>query len=460
MTQMPNPIQPVTGAPTQTQQPKIQLGQGGSANPYNLPPDLINGMTQSQQLSGLLGQFEGARNTANQANEQRYQDILGGYKNLDQAYSQRTQSLLGELQGFGAAQQQALQQKFQQQGAGLTQNMINRGLYNSTAVESAQQGLSRQQQQQELQLNDMLQRQRMDFAARLTGEELGNRPQLLNFMERREDVGPTYQDVAGVAGAVGQSMAGIPDYQSALGYSGSGTGLNALNPSQPQAPNAGQSPAYSGVDLSAGTTQRTPISANFTAPSGGGGTTQARRGSMPSPADQQQPTQRQASSGGQASDLYGNPVPTGTGTPIPGAAASFASSAASGAAAGASGGGLKGWGGGGSRTTGGSGPEYSGSSSPTGTGTSMASGAASGAVSSSGADSFLNKYKNESGETIAPDGTKVPGDPSYKGAGVFLPGIPYPVSINSLSKADLQRAAPWGGSSSSAAALAAAFSRK
>jgi len=226
----------------------VNIGAPQKANPYNLPPDLVQGMTQSDQLGGLLGQFEGARQDAKTANEQRYQQILGGggaggYGQLEADYKARTEGLLGQVGQLGEAQRQPLNQKFEQQGAGLTQDMINRGLYNSTTLDSMRQGLSRQQQQQSLQLEDQLLRQKLDYGARLTGEELANRPQSLQFMERREDVGPSYQDVAGVAGAVGAGMAGSPDYMSGLGMGGTPTG-----PAAPtgQTPVAGPNPVGPG----------------------------------------------------------------------------------------------------------------------------------------------------------------------------------------------------------------------
>jgi hypothetical protein len=74
-----------------------------------------------------------------------------------------------------------------------------------------------------MQLEDMLTRQRMDYGSMLSGQELGNRPRLLEAIERRTDAGPAYQDVAGVSGAVGQSQANVPDYLSALGGQGTAT---------------------------------------------------------------------------------------------------------------------------------------------------------------------------------------------------------------------------------------------
>ena len=50
----------------------------------------------------------------------------------------------------------------------------------------------------------------------------------------------------------------------------------------------------------------------------------------------------------------------------------------------------------------------------------------------------------------------VPGDKNYTGGGVYVPGIPYPVSPSSLTPEMLKKAKAWGGSASSAASLKSA----
>lgn len=237
---------------------------GPTPNPYNLPDDLVNGQQQGQQFGGLLQQFEDSRQSANAANEARYQQAIQGYQQLDEDYAQRTQDLMGQLEGFGESYRQDLADQFQQQEAGLTQDMINRGLYNSTSLDQARQGLNRQQGRQRLQLEDALIRNRLDYGTRLTGDQLSNRPRILEAIERRNDVGPSYQDVAGVAGAVGQSQANVPDYLSALGgegYSqqaGGGGGGTGVTPGTRLDPNIG-------------TTYRTPSTRYNITSTGGSG---------------------------------------------------------------------------------------------------------------------------------------------------------------------------------------------
>jgi hypothetical protein len=346
-TAAPQPVQqPVQGAPTPVggggvQQTTQTGGQtqaiGGSTfagptpNPYNLPDDLVQGQTQQGQLGGLLGQFEQSRLDANAANEARYAQAIQGYQDLDQAYSQRTQDLMGNLQGFGDADRQALQDRFTQQQGGLTQDLISRGLYNATTLDQSRQALGTQQQRQSLQLEDMLRRQEMDYGKALTGEELANRPRVLEAMERRTDAGPSYQDVAGVSGAVGASQANVPDYLSALGgegyaqqaIGGGGTGTGAaisggsrldptLNVSY-QTPNtrsgfrstggsAGQS-SFTGSRRSSGSSQRGSRSSGGGQSSSGGGLGDSFDGGRTGPE-----TLRQTGGNGGAGQGSGKPV--------------------------------------------------------------------------------------------------------------------------------------------------------
>lgn len=210
-------------------------------NPYNLPSDLVQGMTQSQQFTGVLQDMQNQAQATNAANEQRYQEILAGYGGIEGDYAQRTADLTKMMEGFGDVQREEIARKFQQQEAGLTQDMINRGMYNTGALDSARRGMSSDQATQQRQLEDQLTRQKLDYLKGLTGEELQNQGNKLQFMERRTDEGPTMEDVASLAAAVGQSQAEIPDYLSAIGTqlpTSPGGTANTV----PQAPNVGTTP--------------------------------------------------------------------------------------------------------------------------------------------------------------------------------------------------------------------------
>lgn len=258
------PIQAPVGDPADGQQGITQpvLERPTQANPYNLPSDLVQGMTQDQQFENLLGQFETARNETNAANEARYQDILGGYNQYAGDYAQRTNDLMGNMSEFGKAQEADLARKFEQQEAGLTQDMIDRGLYNSTSLDAARRGMSYDQSAQNLQLQDMLMRQKMDYQRGVTQEELQARLPGLQFKENRTDVGPEYSDIASIAAAVGQGQAKIPDYQSALGNYPAIPVANLPQLGVPSA-NVGQTPTYTPVNTTLPKTSTSTVAQSY-----------------------------------------------------------------------------------------------------------------------------------------------------------------------------------------------------
>lgn len=211
---------PVTGGTQQTNTPPGPIGSTPTSppNPYNLPDDLVQGMTQNAQLQGVLQDMENQKNLALQGNLDRMSEIKSGYEQTEADYARRTQELSAMMEGFGTAQREQLAGKFAQQGAGLTQEMINRGMYNTGALDSARRGLSRDQQYQQLQLEDALTRQKMDYLKALTGEELQNRTGKLGFLERIDEQGPNMEDAYKLGTTVGGSQAEVPDYLKGLGY--------------------------------------------------------------------------------------------------------------------------------------------------------------------------------------------------------------------------------------------------
>jgi hypothetical protein len=125
-----------------------------------------------QQIGGHLA---GLQETANAANEARYQKLM-------------------ELaQQFGVTQQRQNQQLTQQQLAGGTQGLISRGLGNSTVLDTMQQGILRQGQDRG-----------MDIGQRVAELQMGP-------VERRQDVGPNlgmYANLLATPGAMGGAMGG------------------------------------------------------------------------------------------------------------------------------------------------------------------------------------------------------------------------------------------------------------
>lgn len=297
------------GATYQTTTP----GVGGS--PYTVAGQ------DNPYAGGVLQQFEQARQDARAANEQRYGQILGGYgqlagtaqqavadvpsefRDIAAAYGDRTQALSNYLQGFGDIQREELGRAREQAQASTQQDLISRGLYNTTAALSAERGVELDYQRNLRNLQDQLTRQQMDYMRGLTGEALQARalaPQAqldaaqqyfqfgqapLQFMERREDVGPSLQDVSGFAGAVGVGGTATPDYLSAVtpgpggatgtgggGGGGGGTGVPSgrRSPTSPNISETYRLPSTSPYQVRANLGRGTRGGPSSSRPSGGG----------------------------------------------------------------------------------------------------------------------------------------------------------------------------------------------
>jgi hypothetical protein len=105
-------------------------------------------------LLDILKQLQGAQDTANKANEQRYQDVLGQYSGMGQA----GMASIGEQEQQGQAKN--------------IQNMTSHGLGNTTMVGANARGIASGAENQRQQLQEQV-----------TAQKAG-------VMERRTDQGP------------------------------------------------------------------------------------------------------------------------------------------------------------------------------------------------------------------------------------------------------------------------------
>lgn len=173
-------------------------GAGGGAYGGGAPG---GGMTGN----ALYDSFQNAMNNANQANEARYQDALAGYQD-------RYARNMGYLDNIGAQQQADTNEAYKKQSSVLQQNMINRGLSNSTVADTMQMGNERERLAEQRRLQADLNQQRIGVDSSLSGDTLG-------FMERKEEQAPSYELLAQLAMQMGQggvgsgAYVGGPEYQ-------------------------------------------------------------------------------------------------------------------------------------------------------------------------------------------------------------------------------------------------------
>lgn len=151
------------------------------------------------------GSFANAQNAANQANEARYQDILGGYQ-------QRYERNLANLQGAGQQEAADINRRYDERAANIRSDLIARGMGNSTTVDTMLAGNERERTNDLGRLQERLRNQQLAVDTGLTGDTL-------QFMERRNDVGPDLNMLARLASGVGAASVG-------------GQGVEMLSPSE------------------------------------------------------------------------------------------------------------------------------------------------------------------------------------------------------------------------------------
>lgn len=157
-------------------------------------------------IEDTLAKLEQAAADANQANERRYQQAMAIYDEIINRYQPGG--------SFGKAALGQLEQQKKRDVAAKTQNLISSGLFSSTTTA----GLPSLWESQvgspaRLKLED-LQMERLSGAQR---EKAG-------FIERREDVGPSYSTIANLAAQVGQGSGGSRGFVSSGGGGSSSRG--------------------------------------------------------------------------------------------------------------------------------------------------------------------------------------------------------------------------------------------
>lgn len=153
----------------------------------------------------LANDYRNQINSANQANENRYNQILQGYDDLH-ARS------MGAINQLGAQQRSDIDERYDHVNAANQQNLIARGFGNSTIPATMRMGVSRERNRDHNRLRDALVRERVGVDSGLTQGKLG-------VIERRQDVGPDPAQLAALMQQLGQAGYGQQSYNQA-GYGG------------------------------------------------------------------------------------------------------------------------------------------------------------------------------------------------------------------------------------------------
>lgn len=168
---------------------------------------------QNSNMAGAISDIAGAHqqqyDAASAANEERYQEIHGGYSDLHD----RTMESLGERSEQGLAD---IGTAYSGERARVGQSMASRGLYGTSVLDATNLGLTSEQTAAENRFQDEQLREQRVTDIGLTQGRLG-------FMERREDTYPdsgvlmNLMQMLGQAGPMGLSPEIMQLFQSIIG---------------------------------------------------------------------------------------------------------------------------------------------------------------------------------------------------------------------------------------------------
>lgn len=173
----------------------------------------LGGTLGSSLSAGILGnRYEDAYNQARRANEQRYNQILGGYDQLIGSYGDQANALLGGyrqregmIDSYGNAARNRLGQMYDQQIGSAGAGIFSRGLANTSVLANRERGINADRANSMLGLEDALTRQRFDLSGQTLSAQqnlLGQQAQLglgrLGFMANRNDPYPQQPNLSGI----------------------------------------------------------------------------------------------------------------------------------------------------------------------------------------------------------------------------------------------------------------------
>lgn len=213
----PSPYQPSPYQPSPYESP----------SPSGSPLPEGGGGTNDSLAQLLYSEYQSASDAAKAANEDRYQQALG----MSQDLANRTMERVGN---FGEMERQAIADRFQGIRGQVNQDLIGRGLSNSTIRGSMMTGVDGQEYRANLDLEDRLNRQMIDYDQSTSDRTLG-------IIERRNDIGPQTGELAALMQAYGAGgAAGTVPGGSYGGSTGSATGGSSGQYAPPASGSSGQ----------------------------------------------------------------------------------------------------------------------------------------------------------------------------------------------------------------------------
>ena len=198
-------------------------GTGGNGGEYGSQ----GGAGTSEDALRLIREQQAATDQANRKNELRYENIKGRYQD-------RYDRNLASLEGYGDSMRTDIARQGDRNRASYDQDLIDRGLGNTTVRTSAQRGANEDELRANVELEDSITRNKINLDSQLMKDKL-------DFMERREDVGPDNAMFAQLLQQYGAS--GANNGTGTGGGAGTGTGTGTTGGGTGGGPGGGGTPA-------------------------------------------------------------------------------------------------------------------------------------------------------------------------------------------------------------------------
>jgi hypothetical protein len=142
-------------------------------------------------IQSLLEEYERSYREGRAANENRYNDLINF---LNQRYTRG----LANLEGAGEQGLADIDRDYERMAAGADQDLISRGLRNSTVRQSVQRGHQDDRQANRRRLLEDIRKERLQTDAMLSGD-------VLSAMERRTDEYPNLSEMMAAVVQLGQA---------------------------------------------------------------------------------------------------------------------------------------------------------------------------------------------------------------------------------------------------------------
>jgi len=143
---------------------------------------------------GLGDAYSNSLASANAANEQRYQQLLSGYRELGKRAE-------GYLEGQGDSAKEDIEQNYRDASSSTYNTLVNRGFANSSLMSTMQQGNLRNMAREQSRVDEQVNRQKLEA-------DMAISDRLARVIENRTDLGPNVDQGVQMAQQLGQMGAG------------------------------------------------------------------------------------------------------------------------------------------------------------------------------------------------------------------------------------------------------------